>query len=693
MFANSLHYSKILILYIFSLVSINITCSAQETIETIPKQFPEILESISENIGSEVDISQITENLEYYEKNPIELNTATYQNFDQLGILTSIQIQSIINYRINKGPFISVFELKTIEGLSEQTINAIIPYVFINESNSQSILMPKCTDNQLITSISSTLQKLQGYDYSNDSIYKANPNKYFEGNPLNLRTKYRFGSNNKLFCGFTLEKDAGEALMKGTNTFFDFYSAYLEIKPNNTIQQVILGDFNANFGQGLVLWNGFALGKSAYTLTIQKPSEGFYHYSSTNENRYFRGIATYYKLGNYKLSLFYSYKYIDANTDSTKNLLEVSSLQENGLHRLQSEIIDKDALLEKSYGGNLSFEKGKLKIGASFLQSNYSLPFVKSAKPYQAFDFHGKRVTTEGLNFKYRLRYCEVFGESAYSSNGGFASLLGTLVQLNSNMSLSVLYRNFTAGYFSPYANGFRQGSSTSNEDGLYTGLEMKITPQWNILSYIDIYKFPWLKYNISKPSNGLSYLLESRFQLSKSNNLILKYTRNNDEIDQASASGNYLITLDRSIQRCRLQINYKPSENTELRNRFEWCYYSIEKGNSDNGFLLNQDIIWNSQLLKLNIIGRYEVFQTSSWNSRIYTYENDFLYSYSVPALEGKGIRTYIVAKYKGFRKLQISIRYSLTIYSDKTTIGSSASLINGNKKSDIGLQTILRF
>ena len=40
---------------------------------------------------------------------------------------------------------------------------------------------------------------------------------------------------------------------------------------------------------------------------------------------------------------------------------------------------------------------------------------------------------------------------------------------------------------------------------------------------------------------------------------------------------------------------------------------------------------------------GRLAWFDTDGYNSRLYAYENDLLYSFSIPALYGKGIRSYL--------------------------------------------------
>jgi hypothetical protein len=58
----------------------------------------------------------------------------------------------------------------------------------------------------------------------------------------------------------------------------------------------------------------------------------------------------------------------------------------------------------------------------------------------------------------------------------------------------------------------------------------------------------------------------------------------------------------------------------------------------------------------------RYCIFSTDSYNTAIYTWENDLLYGYSVPALYGKGSRMYAVIKWEFRKKAEIRFKYGIT-------------------------------
>ena len=128
-----------------------------------------------------------------------------------------------------------------------------------------------------------------------------------------------------------------------------------------------VGDYQACFGQGLVLWRGFGFGKSISVANMKRNPTGFRPYSSVDENRFMRGVATTLKFGKIETSAFFSSKKIDANVQLADTNIagaldaeEASSIILTGTHRTIGEIKDKDAITETIFGGNVSYKTNKL---------------------------------------------------------------------------------------------------------------------------------------------------------------------------------------------------------------------------------------------------------------------------------------------------------------------------------------------
>jgi hypothetical protein len=84
------------------------------------------------------------------------------------------------------------------------------------------------------------------------------------------------------------------------------------------------------------------------------------------------------------------------------------------------------------------------------------------------------------------------------------------------------------------------------------------------------------------------------------------------------------------------------------------------------------------------------QYFDTQGFDSRIYTYENDVLYSFSIPAFFNKGYRYYININYDVNKKLSFWLRWAQLIRADDSVIGSGLDEIPGNRRSELKVQML---
>ena len=87
--------------------------------------------------------------------------------------------------------------------------------------------------------------------------------------------------------------------------------------------------------------------------------------------------------------------------------------------------------------------------------------------------------------------------------------------------------------------------------------------------------------------------------------------------------------------------IRYSPDDNLTFVTRMD---YKVTQPGTNKGMLLLQDFNFRFRKVPVSIWFRYCIFKTESWDSRLYTYENDLLYNFSIPALSGEGNRSYIM-------------------------------------------------
>ena len=659
-----------------------------------PASTQQIIEDIVAERDAEFDLDEIIDNLEIMRLSPLDLNTAGEEELSKLIFLSPEQIQALINYRRWNGLLGSIYELKAVPYFDLSTIRYILPYVKVGDGKPESFRLKyalKYGRSQLLMRYKETLERKAGYipDSSGESDYL--------GPPQQLYARYRYTYRRNLSAGITLEKDAGEPFRYGPVRGADFYSAHLFVAGAGRLEALALGDFSVNMGQGLLLWTGFGYGKSPYALSIKRNAPLINRYSSVNENRFFRGAAASYRLGRFTLTAFASRKKIDGNVEGadTSGISEdfVSSFQESGLHRTPSQMEDRKSVEELASGANLSYRNENMKLGLNLLYFHFSRPLRPLDRAYNHFDFSGSRLGGASVHYEYFWRNALFFGETAMSDNGRLATLNGLNFRLDPKTSLALLYRNYDRAYQSIYASAFGEGGEVQNEEGLYIGMASEINSKMKVQAYVDFFRFPWLRFRIDRPSSGREYLLLWEYRPSWNTQIYLRgrYEIKERNMSESEDPLHRLITLRRAG--LRLHFSQKINEKISIRNRLELSSYREGEEQRSTGVMLYQDLIWHWQRKPLTLYFRYALFDTDDYNSRIYAYENDLLYAFSIPAYAGRGVRWYLLAKYRLSEALRIEARFARFRYPYEHSIGTGSEEIEGNTRSDASLQLQWRF
>ena len=278
------------------------------------------------------------------------------------------------------------------------------------------------------------------------------------------------------------------------------------------------------------------------------------------------------------------------------------------------------------------------------------------------------------------------------SDNGGMATINGLLAGLSRHAQVAILFRSFDRDYQSLTPNAFGESSAATNERGLYTGLEITPTGRWKIQLYHDMWNHPWLRFNVDAPSDGREYFARLTYTIKRRLEIYAqvksKVNALNNNHDDAPISD--LGTQRRS--QVRLHVNNILDKAIQLRTRLEWSFYSLDS-EKQKGFLVYQDFIYKPIASPWQASVRITLFDTDDFQSRIYTYENDLIYYYAIPAFNDRGNRFYINLRYKGVRNLTMEIKYARTRWLDMTTVGSGNDEITGDSRSEIRGQIIYRF
>jgi hypothetical protein len=688
---KTIRMKKILIIVLITHYSSLIT--SQE----IPPNTEQQLENLTDADQGETEDDSYVVQLQYFKKHPLDLNEADANDLKELFFLTDLQIESLISYRSLLGKFISIYELQAIPAWDVGTIKKILQFVIIDNS------MPVLEDTRkrfargdhgLLFRFSEVMERSTGYQTT----------KYLGGRQR-LFFRYRYQYKNLLQYGVVGDKDAGEQFFNGKQKYgFDFYSFHLFATKLGRIKALALGDFTVNMGQGLIQWQSIAFSKSADVLAIKRQVSILRPYNSSGEFYFNRGAGVTVQSGKIEATGFVSFRKLSANfvADTLSNEDFISSFLNSGYHRTQHEIDDKNNLRQFSYGGNISYHQKNWHIGVNGVGHNFSLPVQKRNEPYNLFAITGRDWNNFSVDYSWTYRNLHFFGEVAVDKDLDKAILNGLLISVDPHVDLSFVQRAIEEQYQAVYGNAFTENAYPTNENGIYAGISIKPMAGWRVDMYADLYRFPWLRYLVDAPAYGKDFLAQVTFA---PNRQLMIYSRFRSESKQYDPAGensvtNYLIMIPK--QSWRTQINYKINSAITVRNRAELLWYDKNarpgyrvgrKNDFETGCLIFFDLLYKPLLKPYSGNARLEYFETGGYNSRIYTYENDILYSFSIPAFYDKGYRYYINVNYDVKRNLSVWLRWAQTIYKNKTSVGSGLEEIPGNHRSEIKIQMMFLF
>ena len=668
----------------------------------IEKRVEYLIEDAEE---SDIDYTTLFDQLSYFYDHPLNLNRADLNDLEELGIFTSIQVNNLLAHIENNGKLMTLEELQTVEGFDADVIKLLLPFVKVSSDVDNAQLSFKELINngesQLFLRYVTVLEEKKGFSPTIDSALVASPNSRYIGDEAKLYTRYRYKYGNHLSIGFTAEKDAGEEFFAGSQKQgFDFYSAHFFIKNQGKVKQLSFGDFHAQFGQGLTYWSGAAFGKSAEIMLVKKNGIGLKPYTSVDESRFLRGGGLTLQFGKIEATTFYSYNNVDANialADSSSldnEVLSVTSVQQTGLHRTFNELEDKDAITQQQIGGHIAYKTRRFTIGLTGVHSELGSEFNPNLSTYSQFRNNDNLQTNLGADYNWIYKNFNFFGEFSKSVDGGNAFLSGALVTLDPRFSVAVLYRDYQRNFQPISSAGLGEGSTNENEKGMYVGFVAKPIKNITVSAYYDQFTFPWLRYQVNAPSKGYQYLAQVTYKPSKKMEMYVRVREKKKQENTAvdlSEGIDYLVHEKQTNY--RYHFSYKISESFKIKGRVELVNYDKEESPYETGYLLYQDIIYKAKSSPFSFAFRYGIFDTKSYNSRIYAYENDVLYMFSIPAYYNRGTRTYLTMKYRVMRGVEVWLRYGLTYYDNIDVISSGLEEIQGNHKQEIKAQIRFKF
>ena len=621
---------------------------------------------------------------------PLDLNTADEEDLRALHFFTENQIAALILHRKTSGPFISVLELQGIDFFDVNTLKKWMPFLCIRNSTERNwqglhrrVLEPSQayfsyrSDGTILSRIPSPQQS--------ESTYT------FPGSPWSGSFRLRLTHSHDFSLGWNAERDRGEKFLwdPSQNWFgFDFNSFHFQVLNKPGLKNLILGDYTASFGQGLVLGGGFRVGKGAETITaLRRAGNGFRPYGSLGESGFFRGVAaTIPVTRNWNMHTMVSKVFRDGRVRfSDDSVAYITTLNATGIHRSDDERQWRKSWSDTNISAAVHGKSRNMDGGVVINHQLFSLPLIPESTIYNRTNFRGQRNTAAGFFVNGQLRNWAFFSEAAVSIPSGKAGwIVGALGSCSPQFDVSMLVRSYSPGFHSLHSSAFSEGTNSANEQGVYLGWKYRNGRKFQIAGYSDYFHFPSLKFRLYKPAYGSEHMFRIIHNFSRKNLITFQYRYIGKERNSSLLESAFFTSAPVLRQVCTAQVDYLLSEKLSGRTRLSTTLVQADKNYS--GFMMMQDLFINGG--KFDFTFRYSLFSVNDYEARIYSYERDVWMSYTFPAWYGYGSRMYLIGQFSLGEKLTMWFKWTATRYGDATPENNGLDEQGKSFKADLRLQ-----
>lgn len=661
----------------------------------------------------------IAERLIELQARPVDVNSATASELAAIPGLSLLLARRIVRHRSRHGRYSSPSDILTVEGIDPRQYRRLRPFITTSPVASGRTDRPTrpepwskaVRDAEIRTAYRWTRRLDLGRGYRPDSARSG-----YEGGPGRHTSRTEITLGERLLAAAALDKDPGEAWrwdMTKRAPGFDHVAGTMAISDLGPTSSIIIGDYTVSAGHGVALWRGPAFGKGRNAVDgILRDGRGIAPFASTEENRFFRGLALRVGTERWRqdrtwmpvasISSFISRRRLDASIDDRTDPLDPpwTNLSNTGLHRTSTERANRDAVTESVAGALIKLEGQRWSIGGAGIASTVDRRRVPTDRPSDTFDYEGRHLRIASLHAIVDAGPSIVSGEIARGPGGSLAAVGGFAYRDDDRLDLALHARYYAPDYDNRFGFGFSE-TAPQNETGLYLATRVRVHDHWNVMGYVDQYRFPWLRYNTPRPTTGRDVrLIVEHTPRPWLNHYLQLRTEMKDQRIDGHTGPSPLVTdgvAPESRSSLRWNVDYTWSDRLRLGTRVE-AVVVRPPGESDtggpraHGTLLVQDVTWKL-IERVRLIGRVAIFETDGYEARVFAYERGPRYAFRVPALFGRGERSYLMLRAELTDHLLLEAKYAVTRYDDRARIGSGRDQYLGNRVREIDLQLHWRF
>lgn len=605
------------------------------------------------------------------EQAPLDINTATREQLQQLPFLSDRQVEDIQEYIYRYGAMKSTAELAMIASIDYATRQLLTHFVDCPEHPASNTLDWKKALGKAQHAITIT---------ANVPFYKRRGDKEgYLGYPYRHSLRYQLHYRDQLKAGLVGAQDAGEPFFAHRNKAgYDFYSFYVEAHRMGRISTLVAGRYKASFGMGLVMGGTFGLGKMTTLTALGRRGSGLKAHSSRQAARFLQGAAaTMHMAKGLEATAFASYRKVDATLADGDSA--IANIVADGYHRTATEMDKKGNASETVGGTHLNYRHGALQIGATATITHYSKPLhPNTAQRYRTYYPAGNDFWNVGIDYAYTHWLFTLHGETATGKGGAIATINSIGFSPTSRLSLLLLQRFYGKKYHTMHGSSFSEGGRVQNESGVYAGMAWQPLRYLRLTAYTDFAQFPFATYQAQVASRAWDNLVQAQLSwqhLALTARYRLKW-REHDNAEHTALTAT-------TTHRARLSATLTQGD-WRLAANADWV--SAEAAERSRGWMASGNVGYSHAWLKVTASMGY--FCTDDSESRIYGYEPGVLYDFGYRQYEGEGIRWAVVARADFGRRLMVAAHLATTNYFDRDHISTGYQRIDRSAKTDLQLQ-----
>lgn len=590
---------------------------------------PQLEQWVEETDDSEA-AADLSDRLEALRTSPLNLNDTAA--LDELPMLSPFQRQALRYYIMLHGPLLGLEELRFVPGYDSAAVallRGLVRVAPVPERRSWRLAEGRHT---LVTALSGPVEQSAGY-----------ADGHYEGDALRAVAVYGYDLHHRLSLRVAADKDGGEPWGRG-----NYVAAHLALREAGRVELLVAGRYNLQFGQGLTLWTGLrpfgALGSGTL-----RYGAGLRTAATLYEQDYQQGLAARVRLAR------------------SLRLTAFASKAEG----------------EALWGARLGWRSGNLMLGITSVWTALDSVATVRDYPYNQLRFDGRRQWNGGVDALWQRGVLTLYGEASLGENGAAAAVGGLRVRTGGHGTLGLSVRSLSRRYHNlhsqPYALGGGQGEQGATLEAA-TALPLGL----RLTGSVDLHRFAVLRYASYSPSSG-AWL---RGQMERRWGGLTATVRCTYRLKERNIP-NLDSTLYAAEQTLRGQWQGEvqwAGGPWQAMARGVYVNFDAERSGRQQGWMA--DVRAGYAAGRVQWVVAAALFDVEGYYARIYHSESNLQYDWTMPALTGRGVRAYVLMRWRAGEHLTLAAKYALTWLPGVEAIGSGDARTEGPHRQRWTLQ-----